>query len=211
MNNIMPLFNDCWVTEINYPHHKEHKDKLITLIYDNIKTDSNTNQIGVAPHIKYNLIESSYLLNFFDQEKDNIYIRALEQYIKKEIISLYNFLSQNNENVKSNIIESWYHVTRNGGYHDTHEHSHASFAGIYFLDTAECQSKNGSIRFHKPYLTPIPDIGGNWVSGGVHDVTPTEGNIIIFPGFMTHSAVPYFGKKDRIVIAFNTTIVSYDY
>ena len=35
------------------------------------------------------------------------------------------------------------------------------------------------------------------------DIFPKNGEIVLFPGFLPHAALPYFGKSDRIVIAFN--------
>jgi hypothetical protein len=32
------------------------------------------------------------------------------------------------------------------------------------------------------------------------DVTPQEGQLVVFPAFMPHKAMPYAGEKDRIVV-----------
>ena len=34
-----------------------------------------------------------------------------------------------------------------------------------------------------------------------------DGKLIVFPGNLGHSALPYYGDKDRIVISFNTEII----
>ena len=38
------------------------------------------------------------------------------------------------------------------------------------------------------------------------DAEAEDGKLLIFPGSVPHSALPYYGKKDRIVISFNSEI-----
>ena len=33
-----------------------------------------------------------------------------------------------------------------------------------------------------------------------------EGKLILFPGYVRHSALPYHGKTDRVVVAFNARV-----
>ena len=53
---------------------------------------------------------------------------------------------------------------------------------------------------------PVDDIGLNWVQNDMVDFIPQNGQIVIFPGFLEHSAIPYYGKSDRYVIAVNAKI-----
>ena len=38
------------------------------------------------------------------------------------------------------------------------------------------------------------------------DVTPQEGELILFPSFLPHKALPYTGERDRIIVSFNAQI-----
>ena len=72
--------------------------------------------------------------------------------------------------------------------------------GIYYLQCAECTADppNGINRFYSPNALEPND---------VVDLAPTEGKLILFPGHVRHSALPYRGKQDRIVLSFNARLV----
>ena len=52
---------------------------------------------------------------------------------------------------------------------------------------------------------PILGLGNDYY-GDFFDVDIEDGKLIVFPGNLGHSALPYYGDKDRIVISFNTEI-----
>ena len=52
------------------------------------------------------------------------------------------------------------------------------------------------------------DDGGDWnFSNGAFVIPPTEGDLIIFPAWLPHDAVPYRGTEDRIVISANANFL----
>lgn len=212
MNNLSDIFTDCFLASVTYPDHEKHKDQLITFIKEYDAQNKVKEQDFVSPHIKYNLAESSPTLAFFE-EADNIIINDLQVFLETAIYDLYKtkcstlkYHKYQRGNCK--ITESWYHITKTGGYHDIHDHTHSSFSAIYFLDVEDCGHKNGGIRFYKPFKTtkPINDIGLNWIQNDMVDFVPKSGQIIIFPGFLEHAAIPYHGKSDRYAIAVNAKI-----
>ena len=159
------------------------------------------------------MAESAPTLKFFE-EANNVVLNNLKEYFEALIIDLYKVLcsrakDSNFQDGICEVTESWYHITKTGGYHDLHNHAHSSFSAIYFLDVSECDYKNGSIRFYKPFNTivPVNDIGLNWIQNDLIDFIPKNGQIIVFPGFLDHSAIPYYGKSDRYVIAVNARII----
>jgi hypothetical protein len=50
------------------------------------------------------------------------------------------------------------------------------------------------------------DMGNAWMQNSTLDVAPTEGELIVFPAFLPHKAMPYVGERDRIVVSFNAQI-----
>jgi uncharacterized protein (TIGR02466 family) len=103
--------------------------------------------------------------------------------------------------------ESWSHITQNGGYHDYHDHPYCSWCGIFYVDAGDTDSKNknGNNRFYTPLKT-TPEIGLEFLSHTFHDPVAQTGKLIVFPSILPHSAMPYFGERDRVVVAFNAEI-----
>jgi hypothetical protein len=71
--------------------------------------------------------------------------------------------------------------------------------GIYYLQCSECgkDPPNGINRFYSPDVFAPND---------VVDFVPREGRVILFPGQVRHSALPYRGAEDRIVVSFNGSL-----
>ena len=213
MSNIGNIFSDCFLADTAYPDHEQHKDQLITFIKEYDTNNKINEKDFVSTHIKYNIAESAPTLKFFEEANNSI-LNNLKEYLEEIITDLYKVLCSRSKNLdyqdgKCEITESWYHITKTGGYHDLHNHAHSSFSAIYFLDVDECSYKNGSMRFYKPFSTTIPvaDIGLSWIQNDLIDFIPKSGQILIFPGFLEHAAIPYHGKSDRYVIAVNARII----
>jgi hypothetical protein len=51
------------------------------------------------------------------------------------------------------------------------------------------------------------DFGYSWWPSEQTDVTPVNGKLVLFPGYITHNATPYRGDRDRLIFAFNCQIL----
>jgi hypothetical protein len=97
------------------------------------------------------------------------------------------------------LDECWCHVTNAGGYHDHHTHiaymGHG-ICGILYVQVDGCtmDPPNGVNRFYAD--TPF-------VHEPVVDVEPLPLNLLLFSPHMRHSALPYTGLFDRVVVSFN--------
>jgi uncharacterized protein (TIGR02466 family) len=201
--------SQCFITQ--NPYHDLLKNELIALIYSDTKSSNTAVKSDVATNAKANLSESE--LDFLS--RDNANLQTLNVYLSDLITTVaadvnIDFWPESAE-AESNIIESWYHVTKNGGYHDAHSHPNCSWCGIYYVDIGEAsfEQRNGLNRFYDPRVNAdhYLDAGSQYLNGtGVWDIEPVEGQVVIFPSYLKHSALPYFGKRDRIVIAFNARV-----
>ena len=216
--------NDSIIEEINVwttplyvtqmPDHDFLKDALLAAVYQQKAAQTTAIESQIAPKAKHALHEST--LDFLELADANIMEakRTLEELILEIATSVNQAFWPENMEVDAHIIESWYHVTRKGGYHDAHSHPNCSWCGIYYLDPGDsAQEDNGGLnRFYDPRVNAehYADPGTAYLGGhGVWDFVPTEGHIVIFPSYLKHSALPYFGEKDRVVIAFNSIIEAY--
>ena len=123
-----------------------------------------------------------------------------------------NYMSQ----IVPDLRESWAHITNNNGYHDAHKHLNTSWGGIYYVDVGECgdvvdengiSRSNGTNRFYSPILYFTYDPSMQYLRNEAADIYPEDGVLVIFPAYLLHSATPYIGKKDRVVISFNSIII----
>ena len=109
--------------------------------------------------------------------------------------------------------ESWFHITRRGGFFQPHTHPLASVSLIYCVDPGDSQVANtheaGQVRFTDPrynasmYLDPANrHMRRDFSFDGIRfRLQPDE--ICIFPSYLQHSVEPYVGEQPRITIAAN--------
>lgn len=108
---------------------------------------------------------------------------------------------------------SWFHVTRTGGYFGQHNHSMASWSGVYCVDPGERSESNpesGALVFAHPAMGASSFIDlGNANLKDPWGVRPTTfhldaGQLLLFPSWLMHQVMPYLGRRERITVAFNT-------
>ncbi|ETX11062.1 hypothetical protein MUS1_11850 [Marinomonas ushuaiensis DSM 15871] len=208
---------NVWTTPLyvtQMPDHDFLKDALLAAVYQQKAAQTIAIESRVAPKAKHALHEST--LDFLELADANIMEakRTFEELILEIAASVNKAFWPEDMEADAHIIESWYHVTQNGGYHDVHSHPNCSWCGIYYLEPGDAkdEGKGGLNRFYDPRANAehYADPGTAYLgSQGVWDFTPTEGQIVIFPSYLKHSALPYFGQKDRVVIAFNSIIEAY--
>jgi uncharacterized protein (TIGR02466 family) len=201
--------SQCFISE--NPYHALLKKELISCIYQDAQRNDISVKSDVAVGAKLNLQESE--LDFLDADDANI--QTLNSFLSELIVTVATETNQGfwpeDADVDATITESWYHITKNGGYHDAHSHPNCSWCGIYYLDPGEADfnQKSGVNRFYDPRVNAdhYLDAGSQYLnSTGIWDIEPVEGQVIIFPSYLKHSALPYFGQSDRVVIAFNARV-----
>lgn len=108
---------------------------------------------------------------------------------------------------------TWYHVTRHGGFTVTHTHPMASWSGVYCVDPGDTppdRPESGVLRFHNPhgYSNLFRDAGNLQPAmpyqHGTWNIRFRAGQLVLFPSWIPHEVMPYYGGTERITIAFNT-------
>lgn len=205
---------DAWTTPLfiaTNPYHKLLKDALLAEIYADADAAEHDINSRVAEQAKRGLSESDLSLLARDQAD----IQTLNTFLE-ELVSIVaddvnrDYWPEQAEG-HAEITESWYHITRAGGYHDAHSHPNCSWCGIYYLEPGDSDfnQRSGLNRFYDPRSNAdhYQDAGSAYLSNnGIFDFEPREGQVVIFPSYLKHSALPYFGERDRIVIAFNAQV-----
>lgn len=107
---------------------------------------------------------------------------------------------------------TWFHVTRHGGFTILHTHPMASWSGVYCVDpgqTPEDRPESGVLRFHNPhhYSNYFLDAGNARLRAPYHhgtwNVRFQPGQLVLFPSWLQHEVMPFYGDDERITIAFN--------
>ncbi len=115
------------------------------------------------------------------------------------------------------FADSWFHITSDGGFHDTHFHGNCSWCGIYYLQPGAAQSRpdpsrvgapNGGNRFYSPIQAggAFQDFGNQYLNSCYIDPPIHPGMLLLFPSYLWHSGLLYRGAEDRIVISFNSRV-----
>ncbi|MBA2239499.1 MAG: hypothetical protein H0W24_12510 [Lysobacter sp.] len=107
---------------------------------------------------------------------------------------------------------TWFHVTRNGGFTILHTHPMASWSGVYCVTPGETPAdrpESGVLRFHNPhhYSNYFLDAGNLRLKSPYHHGTWNlrlqPGQLVLFPSWLQHEVMPFYGNDERITIAFN--------
>jgi uncharacterized protein (TIGR02466 family) len=112
------------------------------------------------------------------------------------------------------VVDAWFHITNDGGFHDAHFHGGCSWCGIYYLQVGDSGKRtngsapNGGNRFYSPLRTGggFKDFGNQYLDFNYIDVPLRDGLLVLFPSYLMHSGLSYRGEKDRIVISFNSQV-----
>jgi uncharacterized protein (TIGR02466 family) len=113
------------------------------------------------------------------------------------------------------VIESWFHIMRDGGRHGLHKHGNNSWSGVYFVEpgeSSEDQPANGLLRLYdpRPNISMFHDMAMIPFGIGSVDITPEAGKLVIFPSWLQHEVLTYHGDLPRISVAWNVSIRSGD-
>lgn len=190
------------------PDHAEIKSDLLSYFYESEKSSAERIASGIATGIKSDLYESPF--DLFDQP--NPAVQKLKQFCGQAILEIVHQVNapywREGAEVSLNIEESWFHITRDGGYHDVHNHPNCSWCAIYYVEIGDASEANGGNAFFDPRTGAgnYDDYGTAYLrEAGRSNTEPVDGKLVIFPSYLMHSAPPYRGEKDRVVVALNTS------
>jgi uncharacterized protein (TIGR02466 family) len=108
--------------------------------------------------------------------------------------------------------DCWFHISRDGGYFQPHNHPNASWSAIYCVDpgdeTPQNDSMAGHVMFSDPrtannYLDPANRYMRRDMSFNAIRFRLKPAELVVFPSYLYHCVEPYVGQKPRITIAAN--------
>ena len=112
-------------------------------------------------------------------------------------------------NLVHKVSQMWININGYKDFNRSHRHVGATFSGVYYVKIPE---NSGTIEFFNPqpvlsYMIPEMLIEDhNFYNSQTWTITPGEGNILFWPGWLYHHVNPNLSHDSRISIAFNTSI-----
>ena len=113
----------------------------------------------------------------------------------------------------------WFQIANQGSQHDVHTHGNCSWSGVYCVQVdADAQrtahpvlgATNGMTRFYGPHFNHLGgahmDFGNAYLQSAHIDIAPQPGQLVVFPSWLPHQAMPYAGEADRIIVSFNASV-----
>ncbi|NBP16120.1 hypothetical protein EBU95_17340 [bacterium] len=100
--------------------------------------------------------------------------------------------------VPLHITKSWFFKTGYQGHGAKHTHR-CLVAGVYYF---KVDGNNGCLRFHNIQNDNLIHM----FNGSYVDLTPKEGNLILFPGWLPHEITMNNTMNDRISIGFHLDV-----
>ena len=113
----------------------------------------------------------------------------------------------------------WFQTSNQGAFHDVHTHGNCSWSGVYCVqvdaDAARCghptySAMNGVTRLYGPPFAQLGgahvDLGNAYLQPPHVDVPPLPGQLVVFPSWLAHQALPYGGERERIIVSFNASV-----
>lgn len=121
--------------------------------------------------------------------------------------------------LKVGLEGMWFQCSRGGAFHDVHTHGNCSWSAVYIVQIDEPEQRvthpvygtaNGVTRLYGPPFTALGgafvDVGNAYLQPPHVDVEPVPGQLLLFPSWLAHQALPYDGEKERIIISFNASL-----
>jgi len=113
----------------------------------------------------------------------------------------------------------WFQTSRSGAFHDVHTHGNCSWSGVYCVQVDEDAQRtahavygaaNGVTRLYGPHFATLGgahvDLGNAYLQPPHVDVPPLPGQLLIFPSWLAHQALPYDGEAERVIVSFNASV-----
>lgn len=112
------------------------------------------------------------------------------------------------------VTDAWFHITKRGGFFGVHNHPMASWSGVYCVSPGQNDSDqpdSGKLSFINPLAQMYLDSGNSQLQMpyqlGNYALSLHAGQLVIFPSWVVHQVMPFYGEGERITVAFNCSML----
>lgn len=142
-------------------------------------------------------------------------IQQLKQFCWSSLLGMIAELNRYDAATMRRLLiysDSWFHITRRGGFFGLHNHPNASWSGVYCVSPGAHdpdKPDSGLLSFLNPAT-----VSANYVDAAtanlrspftysIRHVKFEAGQLVLFPSWVMHDVKPYQGEGERITVAFN--------
>ena len=188
----------CFQTPMAYYYNTDLTVDLKSYIYS---LEGKGVESNVAIQIKHNLVESKF--DLFSHKSD--IIQKTAQWIGSCIKATVNTIQVEKYGYHLTFNQSWYHITKTNGMHESHLHPNCSWCGVFYVQSGD--EGSGDTVFENPANYTYVDRGSQFLNSlCTVRVKPRDGMLVLFPSYLIHYQALYTGTQDRIIISFNSSV-----
>ena len=142
-------------------------------------------------------------------------VQKLKQFCWSNLLGMIAELSKYDEPTMRRLLiysDSWFHITKRGGFFGLHNHPMASWSGVYCVAPGqhdEDKPDSGLLSFLNPatngamYLDAANARMQAPFGYGIRHIRFEPGQLVLFPSWIMHDVKPFEGEGERITVAFN--------
>ena len=187
------------VWTINLDNYKEINEQM----YNYIKSNQTNDEIGIS---KSN-VKGWHSKDFNLSEKDP---QNFITFILPAIEKVMNDMGWDKEKQTAKISNMWAIINTGGAANLRHQHGNSTISGAYYV---KAPNNCGDIVFYDPrpapvYSHPVSN-KPNLLNAMSNSISPIEGLLVLFPGYLDHSVNENLSDEERIVISFNISLLNH--
>ena len=144
---------------------------------------------------------------FFDQENHKTpkkFATIIQNFLKKIFKDEMGW-KYNPNKIKISVM--WSIINKKGSFNIQHNHPNAYLSASYYVKVPK---NSGNIKFFDPRVQKnirYPKIKNYTdISAPITEITPAEGDLLVFPSYLYHSVAENLSEDERIIISFNVDI-----
>ena len=187
------------VFKFKVKNYEKHNKELEKYIYDLYEKDN----IGVQRSNVNGWHSKSFNIGDINSPAHKFFKETREYVIEVFKIQGWKYVPE-----KVRMTEMWAIINKKDNLNTAHTHPNNYLSAAYYV---KAPKNSGNIKFISPNSVKkerYPKLEGatEFNQSGV-EIEPREGDLLIFPAYLSHSVMKNESSEDRIVISFNIDIL----
>ena len=196
--NIYKLFPQP-VFKYRLNNYEEHNKDLLKYIYELYNKD----KVG----IQRSNVDGWHSKSFIMNKKDTPPFKFFQE-TKRYVLDVFKNYGWKYDPNNVRLTEMWAIINKKNNLNTAHTHPNNYLSAAYYVKvskgcgTIKFLNPNSISRERHPLIEEDTELNRNNI-----EIIPNEGDLLIFPAYLTHSVNRNMSDEDRVVISFNIDIL----